>query len=214
MRDNCNTCREKSGCKAAANTKPEMICWSYKPWHCCETCSMVDMCGGRFGNYQMPRVVNGGECDLWLQKPEEPPALFKQKGGKRGVSIRRAVDIINGERADQHGSPEDPTWAPAPAMGELPEGSAINAYATLENVLTMALDQAANGKGKERHAEDGEPFEKQQICEITRRVGHGFPLGQAVKKIQESPRLDGEHRINELLGAINYIAAAIIVEMD
>lgn len=87
-------------------------------------------------------------------------------------------------------------------------------YSSLEKVLSMALDQASNGKGKERHAEEGEPFEKQQICEITRRVGHGFPLGQAVKKIQESPRLKGEHLVNELLGAINYIAASIIVEMD
>jgi len=86
-------------------------------------------------------------------------------------------------------------------------------YSSLENVLAMALDQASPGKGKERHAEDAEPFEKQQICEITRRVGQGFPLGQAVKKIQESPRLVSEHRINELLGAINYIAASIIVEM-
>jgi len=91
-----------------------------------------------------------------------------------------------------------PVQAVPPPEKEPVRGTSL--YSSLENVLDMALDQASTGKGKERHAEDGEPFEKQQICEITRRVGQGFPLGQAVKKIQESPRLVSEHRINELLG--------------
>lgn len=118
--------------------------------------------------------------------------------------------------------PECEQWTPMPKLeteksaatpfGKEPTRGA-SLYSSLENVFSMALAQASTGKGKVRHAEDGEPFEKQQICEITRRLGHGFPLGQAVKKIQESPRLDGEHKINELLGAINYIAASIIVEI-
>ena len=84
-------------------------------------------------------------------------------------------------------------------------------YAKLELVLDRALAQASGGKGKERHAVEGEPFERQQICEITRRLGHGFSRGQAVKKIYEAQRLPQDRAVAELLGAINYIVASIIV---
>jgi len=72
----------------------------------------------------------------------------------------------------------------------------------------MALNQAQSGKGKERHACDN-PFEE-QIIMIIERLDVGYQLGQAIKKIAESKRLDTNHAINELLGAINYIAAKII----
>jgi len=88
------------------------------------------------------------------------------------------------------------------------------AYASLQHVLDNAFRQASEGKGKERHAEEGEPFEKQQIVEIGRRLQGNpaaGPLFQAVKKIYESGRLDDEKGIHELYGAINYIAAAIIL---
>ena len=84
-------------------------------------------------------------------------------------------------------------------------------YESLKNVLDLAFEQASQGKGKERHAEADEPFERQIICEVTRRAGLGYPLGQAVKKVYESQRLGGERGIAELLGAINYLAAAVIV---
>lgn len=88
-------------------------------------------------------------------------------------------------------------------------------YLKLANVLDMAYNQAANGKGKERHASDKEAFEDQPICEITRRVGMGYPLGQSMKKTQESLRFEEpQRRIAELLGAINYLAAAVIIEME
>lgn len=86
-------------------------------------------------------------------------------------------------------------------------------YESLHNVLHDALDQAQNGKGKERHAVEGEQFEDQQICEIDRRLEKspcGFTLGQAVKKIYETPRLDIDAAIRELYGAVNNIGAAII----
>ena len=84
-------------------------------------------------------------------------------------------------------------------------------YQSLRRVLDLALDQAANGKGKERHADPGEPFERQKICEIARRVGLAFPIGQAIKKAEESVRLGVDAGIRENLGAINYLAAAVIV---
>ena len=84
-------------------------------------------------------------------------------------------------------------------------------YISLGLVLQSALEQASKGKGKERHASEGEAYEDQIICEVARRVGLGYPLGQAVKKIYEAQRLGGDRGKAELLGAINYLAAAVIV---
>ena len=91
---------------------------------------------------------------------------------------------------------------------EVPDG-----YEKLGEILRLALHQAAYGKGLVRHA-NGKPFHQQPICEITRQVGIGFPLGQAMKKIQESRRLDSGASAAELLGAINYLAASMIVEHE
>jgi hypothetical protein len=85
-------------------------------------------------------------------------------------------------------------------------------YQSLSTVLDEALAQAQSGKGKERHS-CGEPFEDQQICQIQRWQGSpDYATGQAVKKCLEISKLpDTEAKIRELLGAINYIAAAVIV---
>lgn len=90
----------------------------------------------------------------------------------------------------------------------------VPGYESLATVYDSAIEQASEGKGKERHAEDGEPYERQIICEVARRVGLGYPLGQAVKKIYESQRLGGERGVAELLGALNYVAAAVIVAKE
>lgn len=86
-------------------------------------------------------------------------------------------------------------------------------YAPLQLVLQRAFDQAAFGKGRERHAND-KPFLQQPIMEITRMHGLGFTTGQAAKKAQEAigMMLRGEHYAaeRELLGAIVYLAAACI----
>ncbi len=88
-------------------------------------------------------------------------------------------------------------------------------YDSLYKVLLAAYNQASNGKGKERHQlNDEEHFENQKICEIARRLSVDYNLGQAVKKIYESKRLTDGRDIAELYGAINYIAAAIIVKQE
>jgi hypothetical protein len=85
-------------------------------------------------------------------------------------------------------------------------------YKSLEDVLDRALHQAECGKGKERHARGDTPFDRQPICEIGRMVGIGYNLGQAMKKAQEASRLpDPQRMIAELLGAINYLASAVIL---
>lgn len=89
----------------------------------------------------------------------------------------------------------------------------VPGYRSLKQVLDRAYEQSALGKGKERHANDL-PFDKQPIMQITAAVGHGFPLGQASKKITEAAGMvsRNEHgaAIRELLGAIVYLCAAII----
>lgn len=84
-------------------------------------------------------------------------------------------------------------------------------YDRLFRVLMAALDQAASGKGKERHASDGVAFEDQPMSSINRTLNSvdGF-LYQAAKKAQESRRLPSGRAQAELLGAINYLAGAAI----
>jgi len=82
-------------------------------------------------------------------------------------------------------------------------------YASLSKVLRRAYDQAATGKGAERHAKDL-PFSQQPMQRLQELYGVGFALGQAGKKMQESMRLPHDAAIRELLGAINYIAGAVI----
>jgi hypothetical protein len=82
-------------------------------------------------------------------------------------------------------------------------------YESLALVLDRAYHQASDGKGSERHGQDL-PFTEQPMQLIQDLVGEGFALGQAMKKMQESQRLPHDAAIRELLGAINYIAGAII----
>jgi hypothetical protein len=84
-------------------------------------------------------------------------------------------------------------------------------YKSLYLTLMSAFDQAATGKGKERHAND-KSFESQPICQLTRDLGLAFPLGQASKKILESVNMrNTDFALKELKGAIVFLAAAIIV---
>ena len=83
-------------------------------------------------------------------------------------------------------------------------------YEQLESILNEALEQAAAGKGKERHANE-RAFEDQPMQLISKLLddNHGLAF-QAIKKVQESLRLPDDRAIRELLGAINYIAGMII----
>lgn len=103
-----------------------------------------------------------------------------------------------------------------PEAGRLaPVAGLDDAYSSLRRVLDAAYDQAATGKGAERHA-NARSFESQPMQSISDLLGdnHGL-LFQAVKKIQESTRLPHyRRRERELLGAINYIAGAIIFDVN
>lgn len=82
-------------------------------------------------------------------------------------------------------------------------------YESLAGVLQRALDQAQTGKGAERHANEL-PFIKQPMQTIAGQVGVAFLTGQAIKKTQESQCLPEGRDVAELLGAINYLAGAIL----
>lgn len=82
-------------------------------------------------------------------------------------------------------------------------------YESLQRVLDRAFVQASEGKGAERHAQDL-PFEEQPMQKLCAMYGVGFALGQAAKKAQESQRMPVGRAVAELLGAINYLAGAVV----
>ena len=89
----------------------------------------------------------------------------------------------------------------------------VPGYTSLASVFQRAYDQAAKHKGAERHAND-KPFHEQPMQTVANHHGIGFILGQASKKSIEAQgmleRGDPDKAIHELLGAINYLAGAII----
>lgn len=89
----------------------------------------------------------------------------------------------------------------------------VKGYESLANVLERAFDQAATGKGAERHA-DNKPFHQQPMQQIGDRRGVGFILGQADKKSEEAQGMANRGQVDaavrELLGAIVYLAGAVI----
>lgn len=91
-------------------------------------------------------------------------------------------------------------------------------YESLAGVLLSAFQQASAGKGVERHASNGEAFELQPMQRIARDHGIGFITGQARKKLEEAVRMYQRGNVpaaeREFLGAINYLAGAIIFMRD
>lgn len=87
----------------------------------------------------------------------------------------------------------------------------VPGYEKLAAALNAAYNQAAVGKGKERHATDDVPFHEQPMTVINRQLGSidGF-IYQAHKKSLEAKRLPLERAQAELLGAMNYLAGAWI----
>lgn len=90
----------------------------------------------------------------------------------------------------------------------------VDGYEALDLVLTMAYQQAACGKGKERHASDL-PFHEQPMQresdDLESAVGLIF---QARKKVREGIKLPDEAaQVKEVLGAINYLAGWVIWQL-
>lgn len=83
-------------------------------------------------------------------------------------------------------------------------------YEQLADVLQAAFNQAAEGKGAERHA-NGLPFHEQRMQTISTLLDSDAGMAfQACKKITEGMGLSHAARERELLGAIVYIAGMVI----
>lgn len=87
----------------------------------------------------------------------------------------------------------------------------IEGYEQLADVLKDAYKQAAEGKGKERHANDL-PFHDQRMQQISNVLDSDAGMAfQAIKKLAEGRQFDDLAMLErELLGAINYIAGIVI----
>lgn len=87
-------------------------------------------------------------------------------------------------------------------------------YSSLRKVLDAAYHQASEGKGAERHGNNGDlPFTEQPMFAISNLLNTDGGLAyQAIKKIVEARGLPTvERQERELLGAINYIAGMVIM---
>ena len=99
----------------------------------------------------------------------------------------------------------------------------VAGYEQLYRILKLAYDQAASGKGKERHSVGPVGFrawEDQPILANARQVGPGGPALQVMKKIQEAVTMAGNGNFTgakaETLGAVVYAAAMfkLLEEME
>ena len=127
---------------------------------------------------------------------------------KGAVTDRDLAHLVKDEPifvADEIRTPE-----PRTLFDAKPIDMAASGYECLANVLQMAYNQAAVGKGVERHAAVGEPFADQVMQVGAAKFGTGALLFQAFKKSEESQRLPHDRAVNELLGAIVYLAGAVI----
>ncbi len=109
----------------------------------------------------------------------------------------------------------------------LPDGydamPAVPGYEVLSGILSAAYQQAATGKGKDRHSTGPlgfQPWHLQPIMSIGRQVGPGGHAYQIAKKAQESVTMQGNGNFAgakaEALGAIVYAAALyrLYLEME
>lgn len=93
--------------------------------------------------------------------------------------------------------------------------TATPGYERLVAVLKAAHDQAAMGKGADRHA-NGLPFHKQRMQQISVLLDSPYGMAyQVAKKVAEGLDLPTHDRqVAELYGAINYIAGIVIFLED
>lgn len=102
---------------------------------------------------------------------------------------------------------------PPPAPQPTTEWWSTSDYACLRDVLRAAYDQAAIGKGAERHA-NNLPFEDQPMQHLIELHGVGFAAGQVSKKMAEAQGMLNRGEVSaamrEILGAIVYASGVAV----
>lgn len=162
--------------------------------------------------YIMPRPFP--KTSLLLDLSGLPVPLRIEVNGARIPLMRPAAKKPNtGFHVQTHGR-DIPEPYISRLKDELYEGKlhwirSVRGYDDLFNVLALAYDQAARGKGKERHAND-KPFNQQPLMQLADKFGTGFLLGQASKKLEECTVLPYGQDVKEILGAIVYSCAAVM----
>ena len=153
--------------------------------------------------FSLGGFITGGSCTLPKYIDHIDPFNLLNKG-LAGVRLRHPHAAAT----------NNPTSETEKTMQTKPAEmiNVVGGYETLASVLALALEQAQNGKGNQRHQVGNTPFSQQPICELARLYGTGYNFGQAAKKAHETQQLDTlKAKQAELLGAINYLAAAYIV---
>lgn len=140
-----------------------------------------------------------------IQFHDETYVWYDEVGLQGGVTYTLEQAQLELERYGQH--------LDQPKSFSSTLGDGVEGYNELMLVLCEAYRQASTGKGKERHANDL-PFHLQPMQQVAARRGIGFILGQADKKSEEAQgmleRGDRDKAVHELLGAIVYLAGAVI----
>ena len=139
---------------------------------------------------------------------EEVERLAAEVNEFKGVTQHALYRMDNARQELENAvqAKQDSSESPVPVTRvEVADG-----YQPLFMVLIEALEQAQNGKGKERHANDL-PFAQQPMQTISDALGSiAGMLFQAAKKSAEAQKLEYAAARRELLGAINYLAGAVI----
>jgi len=81
----------------------------------------------------------------------------------------------------------------------------------IAGVLSEARDHALCGKGNERHRGDGDNFREEHWYEVCSLSSADFLYGQAAKKLLEHQRLPPDQARAEVLGAVNYLGFAALL---
>ncbi len=160
-------------------------------------------------------VVDSNDTDRFAAKLKQTLDDHLAVTPKVEPGIKKASAAVLAEIA---ASKQPVDWTPGYDAPPAPGGTRFQArhvdheYSDLARVLDMALDQAQAGKGKERHARDGQAFIDQLIVQFGLEAGNiAGQVFQVRKKAEEAMRLKPKAAIRELLGSINYAAAAILV---
>lgn len=138
-------------------------------------------------------------------KNEAAPDLFPEQR----ITVKKATVTIDGldltTIADESAIPS--------ALFHFKNEKDRDDYLPLLRTFLGALEQAAYGKGRERHAND-QPFVEQPILTMARMLDSDAGLAQQViKKTVEARSLPTKQaRINELRGTLVYAAAMILFE--
>ena len=141
----------------------------------------------------------------WRTPPAPQPQLTVQPGPQMDHAVA-ARDVAARHAANVAGQMQSPTMPTT-------EWWSTSEYACLRDVLRAAYDQAAIGKGAERHA-NNLPFEDQPMQHLIELHGVGFAAGQVSKKMAEASgmlsRGETSAAMREILGAIVYASGVAV----